>query len=151
MEQFLSIGFLKFFLPLLGAIFAWFWTIFAWFWNEQWKRAADEYVRKEKQYEALVDSLAGFYKRATELPEDRELKGRFLQELNKCWLYCPDEVIKKAYAFLATVQTGKVHTDAEKERALGEFMVAIRRDLLSRRRSKATRLTASDFKHLRPT
>lgn len=144
MEQLFSIDFLKFFLPLVGV------TV-AWFWNERRKRAADEYVRKEKKYEALVDSLRGFYTQAIGLPEGRELKGRFLQELNKCWLYCPDEVIKKAYAFMATVHTDKVHTDAEKEQAVGEFMVAIRRDLLSRRPVTATHLTASDFKHLRAT
>ena len=82
MEQLFSIDFLQFFLPLVGV------TV-AWFWNERRKRAADEYVRKEKKYEALVDSLQGFHTQAIGLPQGRELKERFLQELKQVLALLP--------------------------------------------------------------
>jgi hypothetical protein len=63
--------------------------------------------------------------------------------------YSPDDVIKRAYAFLATVHTGAQVTDDAKECAAGEFMLAIRRDLLSRKPVRSTRLAARDFAHLR--
>ena len=135
-DKILSIDFLKFFIPVVG-------TVLAWFWNERRKRSADDYIRKEKKYEALVESLRGFYVATA----SRELKRRFLDELNKCWLYCPDEIIEKGYAFLATVHTDKVQPDEVKERALGELVVAIRKDLLSRRPVRRTALKSSHFKH----
>jgi hypothetical protein len=48
------LDFLKIFLPLAGAAFAWFW-------NERRKRIAEEYERKTEKYAALIDSLQGFY------------------------------------------------------------------------------------------
>jgi len=78
--------FLKLFLPCVSAVIAWFL-------NERQKRATEEYVRKERRYEALIDALGGFYVGTSEKPEGRELKSRFLAELNKAWLYCPDTVI----------------------------------------------------------
>jgi hypothetical protein len=135
------LDFLKFFLPLLGAALAWFM-------NERRKRAAEEYERKEKKYSALIDSLQGFYVTA-QGNKAQELKAQFLGELNKCWLYCPDDVIRKAYAFLATVHTGANASSDVKERAVGDFILAIRNDLLSRRSVRSTALTAQDFKHLR--
>ncbi|MGQ0750149.1 MAG: hypothetical protein ACT4PS_06405 [Betaproteobacteria bacterium] len=77
---------------------------FAWYWNERRKLIADEYERKSEKYGALSESLQGFYVTA-DPARSRELKARFLSELNKCWLYCPDEVIKKTYSFLETVHT----------------------------------------------
>ena len=133
--------FLKFFLPLAGAGIAWFI-------NERRKRSAEEYERKELRCSALVDSLQGFYVAAPP-NRARELKAQFLRELNNCWLYCPDEVIRKAYAFLATVYTGVSSTDEMKEKTAGEFMLAIRQDLLSRSTVRSTKLTARDFKHLK--
>jgi hypothetical protein len=142
MMQFLSFDFLKFFLPLLGAAFAWYW-------NERQKRATVEYVRKEKRYEALIETLGGFYDYKSEKPEGHELKARFLAEIKMAWLYCPDNVIKKANAFLTTIETGAKTTDTDRRMALGELMIEIRTDLLSRRLLKRTRLRATDFKHLK--
>ena len=72
----------------------------------------------------------------------------FLDQLNICWLYCPDEVIKKAYTFLETVNTNQKQNDLVKENAAGDFVLSIRRDLLSRKLVKKTKLLATDFKHL---
>lgn len=133
-----SVDFWKFALPLLGAVIAWFT-------NEWRKRIADQYQRKEANYKELLRSLRGFYVGASNADE---LKGEFLNQLNIAWLYCPDDVIKKGYAFLDTVHTQKVSPDAEKESALGAFVAAIRCDLLSRKLVRNTKLSPADFRHL---
>ena len=133
-----SVDFWKFAIPLLGAVIAWFT-------NEWRKRVADQYQRKEANYKELVQSLRGFYVGAASADS---MKAEFLNQLNISWLYCPDEVIRKGYAFLDTVHAKKVHTDEEKENAMGAFVAAIRADLLSRSLVRSTALTAQDFKHL---
>ena len=142
MDKLLSVEFLRFFLPLIGAVVAWFW-------NEERKRADEEYVRKEKNYNVLVECLNSFYAGASSEAGSIQLRERFLVELNRAWLYCPDEVIRKAYRFLETVHTQKISSDEEKELALGEFVLAIRNDLISHKRTRSTELTATDFKHLK--
>lgn len=137
MSDFLSADFLKFFLPFAGGVIAWFV-------NESRRRSWEEYQRKEERYRELLRTLRGFYISA----QDRVLKQAFLEQVNLCWLYCPDEVLQRAYAFLSTVHTGATHSDPEKEKAAGELIAAIRRDLLSRKVVKRTQLGASDFKHL---
>lgn len=135
------LDFMKFFLPLAGAVVAWFF-------NELRKRSAEEYERKETKYSALIDALQGFY--VTSQPQASvKLKNQFLSELNKCWLYCPDDVIRKAYGFLDTVHTNSKVADDAKEKAVGEFILAVRRDLISRKPVRSTELAAGDFKHLR--
>jgi len=133
-----SVDFWKFVVPLMGAVFAWFL-------NEWRKRIWEQYQRKEDQYKVLIKCLQGFYV-GTENPL---MKAEFLQQLNICWLYCPDEVIKKAYAFLDTVHTNQTTTDEIKEKSVGEFVLAIRQDLLSRKLLKKTDLKQSDFRHLK--
>ena len=137
----LALDFLKFFLPLIGAVWAWYF-------NERRKRVEEEYVRKERKYEALIEGLRGFYSNNSNSGKGNDLKQRFLDELEKSWLYCPDEVIEKAYRFLDTVRAGANEADAEKEAAVGELMLAIRRDLLSREPTKATQLTSKTFRLL---
>ncbi|MGH7801743.1 MAG: hypothetical protein ACREOW_14140 [Thermodesulfobacteriota bacterium] len=135
---FLSIDFWKFALPLFGAVIAWFV-------NEWRKRILEQYQRKEASYKELVRCLRGFYVGAH---DSERLKADFLDQLNQCWLYCPDEVIERGYGFLDTVHTQQVHSDEVKEKAMGDFVAAIRRDLLSRKLVSHTRLTGSDFRHL---
>ena len=131
---------LKLVIPLLAAIVVWFL-------NERSKRAWDEYVRKEDNYRRLVVSLKGFYAST----QDKDLKNAFLEQVSLSWLYSPDEVIREAYDFLSTVTTASSHADAEKERAVGELMLAVRRDLFSRRVTRSTELSAGDFRHLTAT
>ena len=128
----------KFALPLFGAIVAWFT-------NEWRKRVADQYQRKEANYKEMLRALRGFY---VGIDNAQALKAEFLNQLNVSWLYCPDDVIRKGYAFLDTVPTREACTDEQKEIALGAFVSAIREDLLSRGLVSKTSLTAKDFKHL---
>ena len=132
-----SADFWKFALPLLGAVIAWFT-------NEWRKRVADQYQRKEANYKELIRALRGFYVGAA---KGDELKLEFLNQLNISWLYCPDEVIQKGYAFLETVQAREAELDDERQLAFGAFVAAIRGDLLSRKLVQKTSLSAKDFKH----
>jgi len=138
-DIFLSVEFWKFALPLCGAVIAWFV-------NEWRKRLWEQYKRKESSYKELVRCLRGFYS-GTENAD--RLKGEFLDQLNQCWLYCPDEVIKKGYAFLDTVHANQVHPDNVKDKAMGEFIAAIRKDLLSRELVRSTKLSGDEFRHLK--
>lgn len=133
-----SVDFWKLALPLSGAVIAWFA-------NEWHKRVAEQYQHKEVNYKELLRSLRGFYVGAEDA---QRLKGEFINQLTMSWLYCPDDVIKKGYSFLDTVHAQTRHTDEEKEKAFGEFVAAIRQDLLSRKLVRKTALSASDFRHL---
>ena len=135
-----SVDFWKFVVPLTGAVVAWYL-------NEWRKRIWEQYQRKEDQYKKLIRCLQGFYVGT----DSKELKAEFLQQLNICWLYCPDEVIKKAYAFLDTVYAGRSNPEGTKEEAVNELMLSIRKDLLSRKLIKKTKLEPKDFRHLKVT
>ena len=119
----------------------------SWLLNEHSKRLGEEYQQKEARYVELVKALRGFYTDSA----DQALRESFLQQLNLCWLYCPDEVIHKAYLFLQIVQPDQKQSDAEKEKAMGELVLAIRKDLLNRKPVRSTALKPEDFKHLKAT
>jgi hypothetical protein len=136
MHTYLSADFIKFFIPLSGAVIAWYLA-------EYRKRASEEYIRKEERYRELILALRGFYIGS----EDPAQRQAFLDQVRMCWLYCPDEVITCAYAFLLSVHAQMTSDDRTKEMALGRVMSAIRNDLISRRIVKATLLTATDFRH----
>ena len=123
-----------------------------WIWNDFSKRNSEERQRKEERYTALLASTKGFYQNA-DRNEAIELKNEFIRQLELCWLYCPDTVIRKGYAFLETVHTGARRTDEEKERALGEFILEIRKDLFGKRFLfwGRTSLVWSDFRILTGT
>jgi len=128
--------FLKFFIPLAGALIAWIV-------NEKRKRASEEYQRKEQRYQELLRTVKGFYIAA----HDEQKKSEFVEQLKLCWLYCPDEVIKKAYAFLDAINPASQKTVGEKNLSLGDFVVALRKDLLSRKSTRKTKLTSQDYQH----
>jgi len=133
-------------LTLISAILV---AAITWLLNESSKRKHNDYVRKEERYAALLDNLKGFYAGSY----NKQQKDAFIRELNRCWLYCPDSVIKKGYAFLEKVHVDNKYTDKVKELAVGEFILEIRKDLLPRRFGilKRTRLDPKDFKHLAST
>jgi hypothetical protein len=132
-----------------------FWTISApaflaiivWYLNERAKLKWEEYIRKEERYKELLRTLKGFYVKT----HDTELKEEFIHQVNLCWLYTPDEVIQKAYAFLDKVRVGANSKDKDKEDAAGALVASIRKDLLSRKMVNETKFQASDYKHLKST
>ena len=131
-----SADFWKIAFPALAAIVAWFF-------NERSKLAWEQFKRKEEHYKELLRCLKGFYAST----QDKELKGQFLHQVNLLWLYAPDQVIQAAYDFLEKVKTGVSFPDNEKELACGALVEAVRKDLLSRRIVKGSKLNAKDFRH----
>jgi Pyruvate/2-oxoacid:ferredoxin oxidoreductase delta subunit len=134
-------------IPVIGGVLALISGFVTWYLNERSKRVYEEYKRKEEKYSELIRSLRGFYIESS----SKELKTEFLNQLNLCWMYCPDEVIYKAYGFLFMVHTDQRHSHEKKEKAVGEFMLAIRKDMISRKPLRKTNLKPEDFKHLRST
>ena len=129
-----------------------FLAFLGWLLNEHSKREWERYKRKEERYVALLESLKGFYTNTgpTIAGDDKE---RFLQQLSVGWLYCPDSIIRQIYIFLNHVSTGVRKSDEEKEKAVGEIVSLMRKDLLGKRfllRGR-TRLKASDYRHLKAT
>ena len=137
----LSIPVLPVFLAFLG-----------WLLNESSKRYWERHKRKEERYIALLESLKGFYV-STGSATARDEKDRFLQQLSVGWLYCPDSVIRQIYLFLKNVSVGERKSDEEKERAVGEIVSLMRKDLLGKRFWfwDRTSLKASDYRHLKAT
>lgn len=118
----------------------------------------EQYRRREKRYIKLLDSLTGFYLSTN----DNKLKSQFLTELNKCWLYCNDDVINRSYDFLNSMSENNECSDEERELALGDLVLAMRKDMLPRRVFRLrnpkrrpmswisnTRLKPSDYKPLK--
>lgn len=130
---------LKVLIPLLA-------IVLPWFLNELAKRRFESYQRKEASYRELLGSLHGFY--AGEM-NTKELRNNFLRQFNLAWLYCPDEVIRKGYKFLETVKSeeGEKNT-VSSEQALGEFILAIRKDLMQHRFFWSSTLKADEFQIL---
>lgn len=147
-QQFLSPDFLKFFVPLAGAVVAW--AV-----NEWRRRLADQHAKKEERYASLLRALRGFYvvhddgSLGDEVAEElRQLRSDFVEQVNICWLYCPDDVIRKAYAFLGTVRADVTTSGTTKASAAGDLVEAVRTDILKRKLVRSTKLVGSDFKHL---
>ena len=81
MQSLLDPNFLQLTIPMLAAVVAWYA-------NERRKRAWEEYERKEQNYIALLRASRGFYIDT----QDTAKKAEFLDQVNLCWLYCPDGV-----------------------------------------------------------
>jgi hypothetical protein len=134
-------------IPLLVALITVTGGIVTWSFTERARRAQEEFARREARYSVLVSAIHGFYEDTT----SPELRAKFIAELELAWLYCPDDVIRKGYRFLNSVHVGSQASEVEQKAALGEFVVAIRQDLLSRKRVKVTNLKPSEFQTLGPT
>lgn len=117
-------------------------AIIAWLANEWRKREADNFARREENYKALLSALASFH-----VGGSSEGRAEFLRQVQIGWLYCPDDVIKKAYAFLNAVQGGFNGTQDQRDDAARELVVAIRKDMMPWYRR--TDLRPKDFQLLR--
>ena len=134
-------------ISIIGATVTFIGGFCLWWFNERSKRIYEEYKRKEEKYSEMVRSLRGFYVGLF----NEALRNEFLNQLNLCWMYCPDQVVRKAYDFLLTVHTDRHCSDDEKEKAVGELILAIRKDLISRIPLRKTELKPGEFRHLTAT
>ena len=139
MHEYLSADFLKFFIPLVGAVLAWFL-------NERRRRTWEEYLRKEDRYRELLKSLSGFYAHSA----NADYRNDFYEEYKKCWMYCDDDVIKAANAAISVIAQGSEAPMDERHKIIGAFVLAVRRDLLRRRLVTTTDLRPEDYIHVSP-
>jgi len=124
-----------------------FFATIMWFLNERSKLSWEQYKRKEESYKELLLAIKGF----TKQEHSKELKEKYLDQLNICWLYAPDDVINKGYAFLDSVFIGAESNEKECQEKLGAFVLAIRTDILSRKCVKKTNLSKEKFRTLYAT
>ena len=139
MQEFISADFLKFVIPALGAVIAWLL-------NERRRRATEEYPRREERYRELLLAMNGFYAHSS----DPGVRQRFIEEYKRCWLYCDDSVIKAANEAMRVMSEGTTAPMAERHRVLGNFVLTLRRDLLSRKLTTRTKLRPEDYMHISP-
>lgn len=126
-----DVDFWKILIPAISAIIAWRL-------NEKSKRLHEEFIRKEKRYRNLLNALEGF---GSKSENKQELREKFLKELKLAWLYCPDEIIHSIHKFLErTTNDGSL--------AVKKIIFSMRKDLLSRKIVKRTRLKADDYKFI---
>jgi hypothetical protein len=128
---------------IIGSVCA---VVLGWYFNERSRRTAEEYHRKEERYIKLLHDLPGFYEDPAEKEYVlEEMKKEFIEQMNQLWLYAPDEIIKKASAFLKTVEVYSHSTYGERKKALGEFIIAIRQDLINTKPLTKTGLKENQF------
>ena len=146
------ITFLQVFVPVTAAALAWWLT-------ERSRRRWEAYKRREESYAELLTTLRGFYI-GTKEPD--ALKLRFLDQLARCWLYAPDDVIRKGYNLMNAAGGGGGARNTRRRQVAGVLVVAIRNDLRSQDcrdplwcwrcligdHVKPTGLTAADFRLL---
>lgn len=139
----------KVMIPVLTASLSLYGSFRIWRLNSISNRRQELYKRKEERYAKLLESLKGFYVNT----QNKELKEEFLKQINLCWLYCPDIVILKIYSFIQMAHTKqeRVYDDVEKEIAVGDFILEIRKDLIKNKKISSTKLSPKDFKLLSAT
>ena len=93
-------------------------------------------------YKALISSLQSFYDPCPKPDSTNE----FLRQVDLCWLYAPDSVIRKAYAFIETNQN-KNKSEDQNNFAFNELAHELRQDMLRRKIVERSKLTAKGFKH----
>lgn len=130
--------------PVVGILLSVIAGSWSWERNAAAERSQQDYVRREARYVGLVSSLNGFQKGGSS-----EQKSEFLEQLDQCWLYCSDSVIRAGYRFIEAVETGNSTTDAERAAAAGELALEIRRDLVGRLPVSTTTLTAAEYRVLK--
>lgn len=101
----------------------------------------EEFIRKEERYKNLLEALDGFTTKDKNSPE---LRDKFLKELELAWLYCPDEIIISVNTFLKELKRNELTQD-DIRLAIKNIIVSIRKDLLSRKVVKKTKLKAEDY------
>ena len=134
------------FLPVLATSFTIISSIIIWAFTERNKRKQELFIRKEEKYSKLIQAIKGFQSEH----ESKDLKQEFIDQLNLCWMYCPDSIIIKAYDFLLLLNPERERTPTSEEllKAISELILEIRKDLIVNKNLKSTSLTANDYKNL---
>ncbi|PCJ25654.1 MAG: hypothetical protein COA97_07180 [Flavobacteriales bacterium] len=128
-------------LPVIAVVISILGSTFLWSLNQKETRKFELYKRKEERYLSLLNNLKGFYENSN----NSDLKNKFIDEFNNCWLYCPDSVIKKGREFLDSVSSD-TQNKKDKQVILAEFVLEMRRDLMKFNQYEKTDLNIDDYK-----
>jgi len=135
-------------LPFLLAFLSILGSVFIWYLNEKSKRKLNIQKQKEERYKKMVICIKAF---TTGSPETT-LRQEFIDQLNLSWVYCPDEVVKKGTFILETMipnESGTSrYTNEEKVKAIGNFFVEIRKDILNKKPNTKSNLKVEDYKSI---
>lgn len=95
---------------------------------------------REEKYSNLLILLQGFVGTTT----NSETKKKFFEEQYKSWIYCSDEVVIAINNLVQLVidSEGKEPNPQEGRKAVGNIVLAMRKDLLGK-----TNLTHLDFRY----
>jgi hypothetical protein len=119
-------------------------TVIVFYLGQQTQRKSEEFQRKETMYSNLISNAPGFYTDAY----DYEMQKAFIKNASLCWMYCSDEVIRKLNALLNALEKkeGEGDKKIDSRLLLGELILEIRKELISRKKVTSTVLAASEYK-----
>lgn len=121
-------------------------AIIQWNATEEAKLKEFERQRKEDAYKTIIYSLNGFYPEVASCLTDSEvnkLRLDFSNQMDNCWLYCSDQVVKKTTALIKAVSQeadSKIQTKAR-----DELIYSMRKEFKS-----DSELSIDDYVHLNP-
>jgi hypothetical protein len=116
-------------------------SIIIWYLNERKRRSIQEYKQKEKRYIELIELIEKL--KPDEKPSDH-LRDEFLHQINLCWLYCPDNVVRKIAELISKLNNDNISQEA-KDSSMNELMITLRKDI-----RKKTKLNQDDYKKIKP-
>jgi len=122
-------------LPLISGIVG---SYFTYYLTMRSKKSEAIFRYKEEKYSSLLVLLKGFVGKTA----SGDLKRRFFDEQYKSWLYCSDDVVKTINQMVKLVidARGQVSNQQQGKDAVGEIVLAMRKDLLGK-----THLLSTDF------
>lgn len=125
------------FVPLLSAALG---AFFAYIFTSRSKREESIVRFKEEKYAKLLIKLQGFVGATA----SAKLKREFFEEQYQAWLYASDEVVERLNAMVHLVinSRGSAPDPDAGRKAVGEIVLAMRRDLL-----RKTRLNFAAFRY----
>jgi hypothetical protein len=118
---------LKDWLPLIIFAFTAFLSLLVWGFSEWAKRSNERFLQKEERYLKLIELIENL--KENEKPGDPDLKIRFIHQINLCWLYCSDDVVRKTINLISKFNDDRVPKE-EKEKTVSELMISLRKDVL---------------------
>lgn len=117
-------------------------SIIIWYLNEGKRRSIQEYKQKETRYLELIELIEKL--EPNEKPSDH-LRDDFLHQINLCWLYCPDNIVRKIAELISSLNNDSISQES-KENSMSELMIALRKDI-----RKKTKLNQDDYRKVKPS
>lgn len=126
---------------LLAVTTAFVTSLLTYYFTDKAKKAEAMMKFREEKYAKLLVLLEGF----VGVTASADTKRAFFKEQHESWLYCSDEVTEAVNHMVGLVvdSKGQSPDPAVGQAAIGNIVMAMRKDLLGK-----TRLNASDFRYI---